>query len=324
MKVNILIISVWALTMLVGCRKEDDLAPSKNGMDYFEIQDKPGRFNQLAYQIYSETKMPIFVNDTLGAEYRGEDAYGQPIIHYERFVLGYTITAQWARTDMALSADTNAMVKAAEVIRDLVLPRLPKDKAYRPYSLLLADTLYNNYYGWNASVGLYPYGKTDYAVDEMMGIVVGKLSDILEMSEDELAFWAGRILAVNISSDIQSVYEEELEDFYMVSKKNATATYHDGTFYGFSNGTAITPEYGIDYRENGFTEWIWDGPHPTIAGRNVRKYPSKAMDVTNYIAMVYAYDEEKFEQMNAGFPKCIEKYKLMKELVEKFEERISQ
>lgn len=326
MRKYVLIIGVMVLVLLTGCRKEDDLVPTKNAIDYFVIQDKPGRFNQLAYQIYEETGMPIFVNDTLGSEYRGEDAYGQPIIHYEIFMLEYTIESLTTQSKMIYSSDTNAMVKAAELIRDLVLPRLPKAREYRPYSIMLVDSIYSIGYAWSVKMGLPAHGKPDYAYKGLMGLGVGKLSDILKMSEDEQAYWAGRILATNIASNLQSLYGEELEKFYMVSARTETATYHDATYYADLDGVPVNvsnANYLVDYRTYGFTEWVWDGVYTSIADRRVRRYPSKSMDVANYIAMVYAYNQEKFETLYADFPLCIEKYKIMKDIVAKFEVKVN-
>lgn len=315
----LLFVALWS-----GCAEEDELTPSAAGTNYFEIQDKPGRFNQLAYQIYQETGMPVFVNDTLGSEYRGEDAYGNPIIHYERFVLGYGISTQLSNAKMVLSSDTNAMIMAGELLRDKVIPKLPKKGEYRPLSFLLVDTLYTTDYGWNASFGLYSYGKTDYAYTTMMGVVAGELYRIEDMTEEEKAYWAGRVIATSISSDIQNLYPEELEEFYLVSRSSATGTgtYHGRLFYANLDGTPSTttiPNYSTDYREFGFTEWSSDGLDDAMQVLLRRQYPSKEIDATNYIAMVYAYSEDEFKEMYAGFPLCIEKYERMRAIVDAFE-----
>lgn len=324
---NYLLYGILSVFLLSSCTKEDRLEATMEGTDWFQIQDKSGRFNHLAYEIYKATGMPMFVNDTIGLEDRGVDAYGNRIVHYEIFKLGYGVFTQYNETGIVLSSDTASMVKATELIRDLVLPRLPKAGIYRPYSLVLVDSLYKTDYGWSSTKGPAVYGKPDYACKEMMGMVVGQLSDILKMSDDERAYWAGRILATNISSDIQEIYSDELDDFYMVSAKTTTSTYHGGVYYADLDGnpaSAAHADYLTDYRMYGFTEWVFDGIYyPTMPTRRIRKYPSKPMDVTNYIAMVYAYDQEKFEGMYAAWPKCVEKYKIMKDIVARFEERIS-
>lgn len=125
MKNKFIVYGILSVLSFVGCDKEDDLSWNGERTNWFEIQDKPGRFNQLAYQVYRESGLPIFVNDTIGTEIRGTDAYGEPIIHHEMFVVGYSITSQLGEAGFVLSSDTANMLKAVELIRDRVIPNLP-------------------------------------------------------------------------------------------------------------------------------------------------------------------------------------------------------
>lgn len=308
--------------LLIGvcaCGQEDDLAPTGEGARLLPIPNKSGRFNELAYQIYTDLGMSIFVNDTLAVEERGVDYNGNPIYHYEMFVIGYSIFSQITPASIALSKDTVAMVKAAELIRDKVIPRyLPGNK---PFCILMADTLYTLDRGWNSKQGFLPYGTTEYAYKDMMGVVVGRLSDILKMSEEEQNVWAGRILAAQISGEIQERYPDEIKEFYNVSLKSGRWTWHGESMYADLEGNPVGTGYDVDYREVGFLEWIWDGQ--ANATRLVRKYPTEAVDVVGYLAAVYAYDESTFEGLYQGFPKCIEKYKMMKAILDKFDAEVN-
>lgn len=309
------------LTLLIGfcsCGKEDDLVPTGEGARLLSISDKSGRFNELAYRIYTDTGMPIFVNDTLMKEQRGVDYNGNPIIHYEMFAIGYSIFVQIRPAAIALSSDTASMVKAAELIRDKVIPHyLPK---YKPYCILMADTLYSIYRGWSSTKGFAAYGTTEYAHKDMIGTIVGRLSGILEMSEDEQNMWAGRILAVQIADEIQSRYGEELKAFYNLSA-NGRWTWHSTSVYADLEGNPIGVGYDVDYRAVGFLEWVFDGQFS--ATQLVRRYPTEAIDVVGYLAAVYAFSEDKFEELYKDYPYCIEKYKLMKAILTKFEAEIS-
>ena len=80
MKNKFIVYGILSVLSFVGCDKEDDLSWNGERTNWFEIQDKPGRFNQLAYQVYRESGLPIFVNDTIGTEVRGTDAYGEPML----------------------------------------------------------------------------------------------------------------------------------------------------------------------------------------------------------------------------------------------------
>ena len=305
------------LTLLFGCNNDDEnLKPAGVGPDWFVIQNKPGRFNELAYQIYSETGMPMFVNDTLGVENRGTDSFGNPIIHYEMFVIDYSIFNQVYRAAAVLSADTTAMVKAAELIRDEVLPRYYRE--YKPASILLVDTLYAIDRGWSSVQGVKAYKTQEYAHKNMIGTVVGHLSDILKMTEDEQNMWVGRILAEEITDEIQVRYADEVKEFCNVSLRTGTWTWHGESRYADLEGKpAGSLGYDVDYRELGFLEWIWDGVYSE--DRLVRRYPTEYIDVAGYIAAVYAYSEERFESLYQDFPKFVEKFKMMKAILAKFD-----
>lgn len=56
------------LLTLIACNKDEEevTEPSYADADWFCIPDKPGEFNQLAYDIYTETGVALFVNDILG------------------------------------------------------------------------------------------------------------------------------------------------------------------------------------------------------------------------------------------------------------------
>ena len=309
------------LVLLLGvsaCGNEDDLVPTGEGARVLSIPDKSGRFNELAYEIYTNTGMPIFVNDTLMEEQRGVDYEGNPIIHYEMFVIGYSIFSQTKPASIVLSSDTTAMVKAAGLIRDKVIPRFMPQ--YKPFCILMADSLYSIYRAWTANRGFLAYGTPEYAHKDMMGVVVGYLSDISNMSEDEQEMWAGRILGTQIVEEIQSRYTDELNEFYNLSLKSGKATWHDAVMYAKLDGTPITVGYDVDFRNVGFLEWIWNGKFS--ATQLVRKYPSTKIDVIGYIAAVYAFDEAKFNEMYKDYPLCVEKYKLMKAIVAKFESEV--
>lgn len=66
-------------------------------------------------------------------------------------MIDYSIFNQVYRAAAVLSADTTAMVKAAELIRDEVLPRYYRE--YKPASILLVDTLYAIDRGWSSGAG---------------------------------------------------------------------------------------------------------------------------------------------------------------------------
>lgn len=326
MKKNILLYVIALVCCLAACNvHEDDLEPSGKNKNWMVIEDKPGEFNQLVYQVYRESGMAIFVNDTLGSENRGVDAYGNPIIHHEKYILGYSISAARTDADFVLSSDTLAMTEAVRVIREQVIPRFPVNINYRPGCMLLADTLYKSDYDWSPVNGRGLSVRDAYAYRDMMGIAVGGLADILQKTEEEKAFWAGMILANNIEPKFESIYAEELVDFYAVTDTARSTFYKVTSFKDPATGVSYSPRFHeIDCEQLGFLEWLLDGDYIIVSGaleipRLRIMSPTKPIDVANYIAAVYAYDEATFRQKYAAYPKCLKKYAIMKALVEDFE-----
>lgn len=145
MKLYILYGIVACALFFTGCSKDEDndVHGTENITDWFEVKDKPGELNQALYRIYKDYGLTIFVNDTLGQEERGVDAYGEPIIYTELFDPGYYVFGTYTDFDsIRLSVNEEDMLKALEVIEERVIPYLPKSGQYRPHSLLLVQAVY--------------------------------------------------------------------------------------------------------------------------------------------------------------------------------------
>ena len=320
MRKFLFVYSVLLQFFLMSCQKEDDLNPSGMDTNLFAIQNKTGRFNELAYQIYQETGVSVFVNDTVAKVEQGVDAYGNPRYHYEIFAVGYNIFTT-SPTAIALSADTNAMVEAARVIEEKVIPNLPRKREYRPYAILLVDTLSTPTYGWNSTAGRMPNYRPDYAYKSMLGITVGRLADILSMSTDEKSYWAGMVLGTNLVERITSLCAEELEDFYVITDTAANSFYSQKYYWNTQNGL-IQPLYNADPKDLGFLDWMLTGPDRyTTMQLLYKNTPSKTVDVTMYIAAIYAYSEEEFRIKYGSYHKCVEKYMVMKNILSYFKNK---
>ena len=138
------------LLLLEACNKEDeDVKPSYADVNWFQVTDKPGELNQLLYKIYLDTGMPIFVNDTLGEENYATSADGTSMSRLERLNLAYELfgSADTQVSDtiedprFVLCKNEAAMIKAAELIRDKVIPRIPKSGDGRAKCYFIVDSL---------------------------------------------------------------------------------------------------------------------------------------------------------------------------------------
>lgn len=140
---NIFVVLGMVFCFCVSCDKEDnDVKAVENMRDWYKVEDKPGEVNHLLYKMYKYYDVTIFINDTLGQEERGVDAYGEPIVHTELFDMGYYVYGTYTDGRMTLSADSAAMIVAINMIEDRVIPHLPEPGAYRPHSFLLADSVF--------------------------------------------------------------------------------------------------------------------------------------------------------------------------------------
>ena len=124
---NIFVVLGMVFCFCVSCDKEDnDVKAVENMRDWYKVEDKPGEVNHLLYKMYKYYDVTIFINDTLGQEERGVDAYGEPIVHTELFDMGYYVYGTYTDGRMTLSADSVAMIVAINMIEDRVIPHLPE------------------------------------------------------------------------------------------------------------------------------------------------------------------------------------------------------
>lgn len=314
------------LTLLNACDKEDEeiAVPSGKDRNWFVIENKPGELNQLLYEVYRENHMSIFVNDTIGIEIYAEDHLGNPIFRTETFNIFYqlfgTPSNQGSRYDVQnnyirASTDTAAMILAVELIRDKVLPYLPEKGKYRPKSYLLLDSLKE---GWNASEFVFSpafelvtyNGKADIPTYvAMKGVAVGGLCDICEMSEDEQAIWAGRIVASKIVTWINDMQIDKTQWEAVTKEGNVASSLFS---YAIFDGAA---DYAMDLEQQaGMFYWFVDRD-------DVRMTVSEDLDLLEMMARVYAYRgrEDDFLENYMEDSKIYRKFLLAKNYVEDFE-----
>ena len=271
---NIFVVLGMVFCFCVSCDKEDnDVKAVENMRDWYKVEDKPGEVNHLLYKMYKYYDVTIFINDTLGQEERGVDAYGEPIVHTELF--------------------------AINMIEDRVIPHLPEPGAYRPHSFLLADSVF-----LTQQIGFsYVTYETDIYSRGIRGMVIGKLNAIKKMSEDELKWLGGEILAVRCADWIQEFCGDELLDFYKIS---GDSNYDEASMFA----PADCPE------ELGFIKWL----EVEVSSRDWVKTPTKEQDIRDYVAAIYAYwgEKERFYESYRDYKDIIKKFDLMVPLVERF------
>lgn len=304
------------LLLLVGCNRDEEEidAPSYADVNWFVIPDKPGEFNQLVYTIYKETGMPIFVNDTLGEEAYAKDSYGNPIFRTENFNLSYILfgspeTVSASKYYIVQSCDTLAMLKAAGLIRDRVLPYIPKMGEASPMCYFLVDSLNEN---TNVTIGWSTY---EYKIENkplytaMKGIIVGQLCDINQMTDEEIDLWCGRVIASKLVAWILDGNMDVTEWYAITNEGSSSAIYDKGYSQTSSN-------YNTNVEEKwGFLGWYIDTP-------DFRVNYSQERDLIEYVARVYAYRgrEREFLDRYVDYDKVLRKFQMMQGFVNTFEE----
>ena len=293
-----------------GCSKneDNDVHPRENITDWFVVRDKPGELNQLLYKVYKEHGLAIFINDTLGREIEGTDAYGEPIVHTELFDVGYYVFGTYEDFDtIRLCSDTAAMLRAVKVIEERVLPYLPGEGKYRPHSLLLVESInciwyYNSYTQIN-------YTQPTYS-RSLKGMVCGDLLRLDEMDEDELAMWAGNILTGKMVVGLMENYGKDAEAYFAITDEGRES----GTNYDRYIWAYETEDLAKDPEDFGFIKWRCQSTRNKIT-------QSKSEDFQEFASAVYAFRgrESEFTAKYANYEKVLRKFEIMKEIVEKFE-----
>ncbi|WP_099292170.1 hypothetical protein [Butyricimonas sp. Marseille-P3923] len=301
-----LLYGVFFISLFGACSTgdDDDVFAAENMIDWFAVQDKPGDVHQLIYDIYKNDHLTVFINDTIYCGDGGVDYFGNPVADLVLFDPGYYVFSTDVFVSIKLSADSAAMLKALRVIREKVVPYLPESGLYRPSSVFLVDSLYKGY----NEMGSMLWGEVEIYPGSLKGVTVGKLYEIPGMNDDELAVWAGRILAAKSSVWIQANCGKELEDFEKITNEDKFF----GSYYDQNVGTSPwdAPE------KQGFFRWqvkLWDN-------KGYRS-PKLEEDIAEYIAYVYAYRgiEAELKERYENYTKVTRKFDIMKALVEQFE-----
>lgn len=301
-----------------SCNREDeDVKGTENMPDWLEVKDEPGAFNQLCYTVYKNNGITLLINDTLGQVTKGEDAYGNPVIHTEIFDIYYNIYGSVTGIGKKLPTDPEAMLLAAQLIQKYTLPDLPDHPAYRPRAILLTDSVFEiKSFSQSAGrppikieVNLYSYNNS------IRGVVAGKINDLKEMDETGRKFWAGRLAASKSSNWIIENCVDELNEFYALT----------GSYYNkqYAYSTSATSVYNKNIQEvYGFLRWYADNQ---LTDRR-RVTISQTEEVIDYMAAVFVFRDDlaAFQAYYGDYDKTNQKYQLIKGMVDKMEKTLEE
>lgn len=300
------------LLLGTGCSKnDDDVFATDVDINWYEVPDLPGEFNEIRYEIYTQSDITVIVEDTLGQIPIGVDAYGNPIIHTEVFDVGYKVTGDNAiNFKIVESVDTAAMIKAMQVIEKHVLPYFPKEVGCKPHVIFLLDSVY--YVQPNSS----KMGDQILYSTCLGGIPIGyvdRLKDT-DIDDEQWLYWAARILSIKTGEWIQ---ERCLDDFQQFVDKTPKYGWQNSlSYYNYDDVAGKTDcrvatflKWGQYYHDIEYQPEIWR-----------EKGPTQLEDLQEYITYIYLYRgrENEFEEKYKDYPLIIEKYRLVQKMMDEY------
>ncbi|WP_065220672.1 MULTISPECIES: hypothetical protein [Butyricimonas] len=296
--VGILLVSLFALA---SCQDDEngELSPSYVDVDWYVIKDNPDdELDHLIYEIYSEYKMSVYYNDTIGMEYRGMDANGDSIIYYKTLMLGYSIEENVTSMKYSLSKQREDILEGVKFLEEYVIPF--QQAGMKPKCFLLVEELILS----DNSLDVY-YG--------MSGAIVSRLAELKEMTREDKEAFGLRVRGSEWAHALVNNYSGELEDFYRLSdnfnaKGELKAMHQQDIQNSFFGGVFVwkpKEEYGF----LSSTPSTHYSPSSYVC-------PTESADVLDFVIEVLKDDEANFKATHANHSIILSKYEYMKKLVD--------
>lgn len=297
------------------CNDDEDIVTviEKN---WYVVSPSDEPLDNLIYEVFVATGVPIFYNDTIGAEER-VDRFGQSWTYYEVLDPNYTIESVLPSVKYILSEEEDELMAGVEFLRDRVLSQLPDE--VQPKCFLLVDSLYVRGAGSGITVdqiNWVPGGEYRGAGCTVFGCdTLGYLS---EGGKDTLA---NQIIGEEFGAYLRYNYSDSLDAFYRYS--NTVAPNGDGQGYNVrvdTYGDVADPQLWYVY---GFLSYnrmadygIWWGETWEDAEDWYYTTPTESQDVADFVAAILTMSEEDFMAEYGEYPVIMNKYEFLKQIVE--------
>lgn len=299
-----------SLLILVGvaCRKEDAPAPSTNWVNGFDVPEgATDAESVLRREFLSETGCYLLFNDTIHKEFVRYNDNGEAIYSIETIDLSYSISSAGRnKQSFTYLPSIEQKKEAVKFVKDNLLALMSKD--VYPYSVLLVDSIFSTsfiYEQGSDEAGIYGNRlfARYYSGERCLAVSTG---DIGLMEETEQKNAIRDIVSAMIVTKFSSNAEWTTSFF----------AYYEG-LYGLVDGDlendyweeAEEWNYNPDVREFGFLSG-------EIKYDVYLTSPIKEQDLKDYVDVLIAGDEEEFLNENEEFHIVIEKYGIMKRIVE--------
>ena len=298
----------------VACNDDDDKNLSPTGeTNWFALEDSDDELGHLAYEIYKETGVTIFYNDTIAKVQRGMNAAGEPMYRYEVLGVNYDVTTHYAYL-YPLLTDRDKIKKGMEFLRDEVIPGLLNGAS--PCSFLLVDSLINSN---NANKN------TLYLLDVFKARRTTCIALYEKKTEIDEKSLSAAILAEEYAAYMNRMGSDKLTVFCSFSVGKVNDVMGKPLYEVPMKKTDKKTDWDEDWRKFGFLSY--DRGKTFTVDRKTGKptaytCPTVIQDIADYVKEVLLGDDAAFEEKNGEFKLCIEKYKLMKSIVAELQETL--
>lgn len=294
----------------VACRKEDSPTPTTDWVNGFDaLEGATDATSVLRREFLAETGCYLLFNDTIHKELVRYNEDGEAVYSIETVDLSYSISSAGRdKQSFIYLTGIDQQKEAVEFVKKRLLA--PMSESIYPYSVLLADSIYNTafYFEYGSDETGY-YGSRDfvryYSGERCLAISTG---DIRDMDESEQKEVVKEIVSAMIVSKF-SADENQLASFYAYFGRlyGLEYGYLDEYYEEYEgwNGNEDIREFGFLSGTLEFNDYEWSYLLTT---------PSKAQDLIDYLDALFG-DEEFFLEENAEFPIVLQKYAILKEKV---------
>lgn len=291
---------------LCGCFHESELVPTQTDQDWYVLEDSDDELDHLRYLIFEQYGVPVYYKDTIGSRTDGTDVYGNPVIYYEVLDPDYNLVRTENEYEIYRSRDREKLIEAVEFMKDEVLP-LFCSRELLPRCFLLVDSVVHV-----ARAAQYVTHEMN-VYRSMMTSVVGKVWYLDEISGDDRKRFIAEIVAEEWAAYLVQFQVGKLKAFYTISESEV---YSKSTTYEKSPMTGTNPAKGIPYKifpEYGFLDY--DHYNKYNEGTEYTTVDKRA-DVVDYVTEILLDDEEGFKTKYKSYKWVLQKYELMKGIVE--------
>ncbi|MEY8591018.1 hypothetical protein AALK14_06155 [Butyricimonas hominis] len=291
----------------VACNGDDDKNLSPTGeTNWFALEDSDDELGHLAYEIYKETGVTIFYNDTIAKVQRGVNSAGEPMYRYEVLGVNYDVTTHYEYL-YPLLTDRDRIKKGMEFLRDEVIPGLLNGAS--PCSFLLVDSLVHA----NSQVPKNTRLRDVFKARRTTCVALYEEEETIDEKSLSVAVLAGEYAAY-----IFRTTPDKLAVFYSFSVGKVNNKMDMPLYNQQLSRLDSKSEWDPDWRTFGFLSYNIDRTYT----KDYRYYcPTQIQDITDYVKAVLLGDKA-FEEENGEFKRCMEKYKVMKSIVAELQETL--